>query len=610
MKRLSLRLYVIILFVVAVLLVTILSTAFGISQASRGIRESLVDRQREAGSGAANDITYLFDSGKLALTSTAALVTASDLRSPRADVIGPILDPLLISRVFSSALLLESTGRVAVARPPSPALANATYGEDPAVKDALTSRAAEVALPSAPDRPYWVTRIPATYGSAKPYFVLGVMNTDLIESVLFSNVDPRAQAVLLNPEGRVITATDPGLVPDIFADWEPLQRIRSGASTLEEAKSPSSDDEVIVTASSLPRYSAQVALMSPKTQIESLQAQLIQSAILTSLGLALSAILLGVFAANTITRPLEDVRKATRRMSEGDLTVRARPRGARELQDLATDFNSMAAHLAEEWEQRVQLQNHLEEIVDQRTKELDQKREEMELFFYGVSHDFKSPVISISNLTQLIEESLEARTLDRSHLRQLANRIRRSSQNLQSLIMELLEFAQAGRTPPKLQPVRVNEVVRGVFDEAKSAAAERKIRLEAPTRGLEFETDPARLRHVLTNLVQNAVKYMPDRKHPRVRVSWERHKSEVVVRVSDNGGGIPESVQAQLFRPFARHAPSGASASGAGLGLSIVKRLTESLGGVVELETGPGKGTTFTLRFPSDGQTNAGGPSS
>jgi signal transduction histidine kinase len=606
-NRLSLRVYVITLFIITVLVVTGLSTAFGVRQASDGIRDSLVARQRDAGIGAANNILYLFDSGQRSLTSAASLISAGDLRTPREDTIGPLLDPLVaFSREFSSALLVDSAGKVVIARPPSPQFANATFAGEPTLKIAESTTAAQLALPGSPRRPFWTVRIPATYDSAKPYYLIGVMNTNLIENILFNNIEPRDQAVLLNADHLVIAATEPTIRPDAFSTWEPLTRLGGESAGVEEGNTPTNDQPVLVTASSLkPHYPATVALMSPKSQITNVQSQLVRSAIFTGVGLALTAIVLGVFATNFITRPLDDVRRATRRMSGGDLTVRARPRGARELQDLANDFNSMAQTLSTEWEQRVQLQNHLEEKVAQRTEELEAKRQEMELFFYGVSHDFKSPVISISNIIAMAEETLQEKDPNRAALLDMIQRVRRSSGALSKLTNELLQFAQAERAAPKYATVQADQLLRTIADEFKIVARERGIRLETEGRVGRIVTDPDRLRHVVANLLDNAIKYMPEKKAARVRLEWRRSRNQLELSVHDNGLGIPAQLQKTLFRPFMRHDPSGAAVSGAGLGLSIVKRMTESLKGTVQLDTAPGRGSTFRLRIPIPSEADA-----
>lgn len=596
--KLSLRWSLSILFVVAVLVVTGLSTAYGVNQASESLRESIVERQQKSGSAAATGFAYFLDSTRQSLISTAAVLSATDLTAPGGGNAGPLLDPLIASnRDFSMAAVLKPDGTASITRPVAAPLPSTGYAQNAAFQQARTSGMPALSLELHENGPHWIVPIPPSQTNPG-YLLVGRLSQTFVEEILFSNIDPSSTGLVLNDARVVLATTDPRFTSDSTRNWDALGEPDPTRAEAAEARSPTDNDDVILVRTTVDRYPAQIAVMSPRTELDELQSDLIQSAILTSAFLAGAAALVGIVATNAILRPVTDVRAATHRMREGDLAARAQPRGASEFRELAQDFNAMASTLSSEWEQRVRLQNHLEELVEERTQQLNKRQEDMELFFYGVSHDFKSPVISISNITQMLEEALAGKRIDRDGLRELSRRIRNSSLNLQTLIGELLEFAQAERVAPKYQSTTTREIVAPVLEEAQSQASDKRIRLESKGPSIPLDTDPERVRHILGNLVSNAIKYMPDRAGSWVRIEWSNVGDDLEVRVVDNGDGIPESVRPQLFRPFSRYAPAGSKVAGAGLGLSIVKRLTETLRGTVDLDTKASVGTTFKVRLP------------
>lgn len=596
--KLSLRWALSTLFVVAVLVVTALSTAYGVRQASESVRDSIVERQHKSGSSAAAGFTYFLDSTRQSLISTAAVLSATDLTAPGGGNAGPLLDPLIASsRDFSMAAVLKPDGTASIVRPSSAALPAAGFAKNSAFMESRSTGMPALYLAVDEHGPHWVVPIPPSQTNPG-YLLLGRLSRPFVEEILFSNLDPSSTGLVINAKGIVVATTDPAYTPDAAQGWTALGDLESNVVAVAEAREPTDGREVILVRMPMERYSAQIAVMSPRTELDELQSELIQGAILTSAVLATVAALVGIVATNTILRPVTDVRAATHRMREGDLAVRAKPRGATEFRELAQDFNAMASTLSSEWEQRVKLQNHLEEIVKERTQELNKRQEDMELFFYGVSHDFKSPVISISNITQMLEEAIATKRIDREALKDFSRRIRNSSLNLQTLIGELLEFAQAERVAPKYSTITTKAIVGPVIEEAQTQASEKGIRLESKGPVIPLETDPERVRHILGNLVSNAIKYMPERAGSWVRIEWSKVDDHLEMRVVDNGDGIPESVRPQLFRPFSRYAPAGSKVAGAGLGLSIVKRLTETLRGTVDLETKAHLGTTFKVRLP------------
>lgn len=311
-----------------------------------------------------------------------------------------------------------------------------------------------------------------------------------------------------------------------------------------------------------------------------------------------TAAILGVIATGLITRPLAEVRTAARKMASGRLDARARPRGALELRELATDFNAMAASLAEERAELMTLQRNLETMVAERTTALQRKQQEMELFFYTVSHDIKSSIITITGFVQLAEEEVAKKNPGQGELREYLSRANRANESLQKLIVELMEFARVEQQEPTYRIADVTHVAEAVFAELRVLAKSRGVELLTAGPPLEIETDVDRLRHAITNIAHNAITYMPAKDGASVLIWWDRNDDDLVLRVQDNGAGMSKELEGALFQPFANRRLKKRNHGGSGLGLSITKRLVEGLGGSISVTSQEGIGTTFTIRLP------------
>lgn len=593
----SLRWHITALFVVAILLVTGAATAFGLQRARSEIKESVVQQQRESGEGAANGINYFLESAGRSLGSTAAVLQRVHLY-PSLDnrTLNGLFDPLVAySQDFRAIHLVNTQGQSLLIRPASAGSLKGLFAENPVFQQTQRDGRPNLSLEADSGGPFWITPVPSTREDPNPYFLVGVLNLRRVSDVLILNLPPHSDAMLVTERGTILATTN-----GLLAHAETQES--DGSAPLElKAQLASLEREDILTENALPTYSGRVVVASPKSQVARMQAQLVTNGVLIASGLAGTAIVLGIVATHTVTRPLSDVRTAAHQMREGELRVRARVRGPRELKELAVDFNAMAESLEHKQSELMRFQRHLEDLVRRRTEELDRKREEMELFFYGVSHDMKSPIIAISAFAQFAQEELGRVPHSNPEVADFVERIRHASQNLQALISELMQFARATRSEPTYRRFEVGRLLRDVVDEAQPFAKERHVRLVGQGRPVAIETDADRLRQVASNLVHNAIKHMPAKSDAWVRVAWGREGNDLVLEVADNGTGIPAEVQRNLFRPFARHLNKATDASGAGLGLSIVKRFVDSLGGQIELQSSAKTGTTFTVRIPSQG---------
>lgn len=622
---LTLRTHVVVLFVLAILFVTAVATAVAVFQTSREVERSLLDDLARSSQASALGVDRFLDSTERSLTSVAAPIQPEDLR-PEVDeerIRELLRPPVEFSGDWRALMLVDGSGRVVVASPDAPRWTNASFAGDEAFEETRSTGRSQLALAPSSEGgpgPRWVVPVPASDGGSETYVLVGVLQVARIEDILFANIGTGNDALLLGPDGALVVTTDPRTDPAAVAAWEDWHALETGepAAELEGPAGAS----LLAANADLSDGRGHLLTTTPHARVSTLQAPLVRNALLTAGALAAVTIVLGVWASGSITRPLGELRRTTRRMREGDLAARVQPEGAHEVEELGRDFNAMAEALQAEHDELLRFQAHLEELVEQRTAEVEDKREEMELFFYGVSHDFKSPVTAISSLAQMAEEELraaeqEGRDVDPAAVEPMVEKIRDASRSLQRLIDELLLFGRAGRVPPNLEQVDVGPLLRGVVDEVRPLAEDRGVALEALGQDVTVRSDPARLERVASNLVRNAVQHMPD-DHPdgRVRVSWRLEPGTgvegtaggedgtLVLVVEDNGAGIPKDVQPHLFRPFVHHAAGGGGGegrgAGTGLGLSVVKQIVESLKGTVSVDSGVGRGTRFTVRLPRD----------
>jgi signal transduction histidine kinase len=226
-------------------------------------------------------------------------------------------------------------------------------------------------------------------------------------------------------------------------------------------------------------------------------------------------------------------------------------------------------------------------------EELENKNAELQRFIYMVSHDLRSPLVTIMGfLGMLAQDSANGRT---EAVQSDIDFISESAQKMDALLHELLEFSRIGRTGNPVTDVHLAEVAREAASLSAGRIAERKAEVVVAADMPTVRADRTRLREVFQNLIDNAVKYMGDQPDPRVQIGVRRDGSEEVCYVRDNGIGMDPRYTEQVFGLFEK---LDSQAEGSGVGLAIVKRVVELHGGRVWIETdGPGTGCTvcFTL---------------
>lgn len=323
-------------------------------------------------------------------------------------------------------------------------------------------------------------------------------------------------------------------------------------------------------------------------------------------------ILLSSFVARSLTRPLLELSSASERVSAGDLNARAQVATSDEVGRLAQTFNAMVEHIQgwhEQLEEQVRARTgelqaankalteefaeheHAEQERSKLIIKLEASNAELERFAYTVSHDLKSPLITIKGFLGVLGRDLEAGKTTR--VQDNMARIGSAAEKMEQLLDELLELSRIGRLVNPPEDVPFGDLARGavamVSGRIEKSGATVEIAPELPT----VHGDRPRLMEVMQNLVDNAAKYMGDQPNPTIKIGARENGDEITFYVRDNGVGIEPRYQQRIFGLFDKLDPKS---DGSGIGLAIVKRIVEVHGGRIWVESeGAGHGSTFWL---------------
>jgi two-component system cell cycle sensor histidine kinase/response regulator CckA len=235
---------------------------------------------------------------------------------------------------------------------------------------------------------------------------------------------------------------------------------------------------------------------------------------------------------------------------------------------------------------------HLENLVEERTKQLkDAERMAAIGQTAGmVGHDIRNPLQAIVGDLYLAKEELKGIPdfQGRNSMQEYIDEIEKNVVYINKIVADLQDFARPLK--PNIEKVDLNCIIDDLLSENRMLDnIEVIVKVEEVAR--ELEADSSFINRILSNLVTNAVQAMP--KGGKLTISATKESKDIIIKVNDNGVGIPESIKGKLFTPMFT-----TKARGQGFGLAVIKRMTEALGGAVTFESIEGKGTTFTVRLP------------
>jgi PAS domain S-box-containing protein len=250
------------------------------------------------------------------------------------------------------------------------------------------------------------------------------------------------------------------------------------------------------------------------------------------------------------------------------------------------------------------LNAELERRVEERTAALVEANRDLEAFAHTVTHDLRAPLRAVEGFSQALREDLADGLVEDALAH--AARIEAAAARMDALIADVLAYSEVGRRGPRAAvPVDLDRVLwNAVADLGRAIAAARaEVEVERPLGWVLG--DPTLVRQAAENLLSNAVKFSAPGRPPRVRVRAERRGPALRLWIEDNGIGIEPRHGARVFEPFERLHGREAY-EGTGVGLAIVRRAVERMGGGVGLESEPGAGSRFWIELPAAGR-EAGG---
>ena len=247
-------------------------------------------------------------------------------------------------------------------------------------------------------------------------------------------------------------------------------------------------------------------------------------------------------------------------------------------------------------QQELQGQKHdLEKLVAERTAHLEATNKSLETLCYNLAHDLRAPNRSMQGFAELLlgdyAQALDATGQD--YLRRIAAAAARND----LLILDMLTYGRLGHAPLPCSPqdlkAALEAVLQSLAGEIKGKGARVQIKPPLPS----VQANPVALEQALTNLLTNALKFVAPGVTPLVTVWSEDCASGVRLHIQDNGIGIASQHYSLLFRVFER-LPAAKAYPGTGIGLAIVQKAAERMGGQVGLESEPGKGSCFWIELP------------
>ncbi len=226
--------------------------------------------------------------------------------------------------------------------------------------------------------------------------------------------------------------------------------------------------------------------------------------------------------------------------------------------------------------------------------ELRQKNDELERFHYTASHDLRSPAVTFTSFLGFLERDLASG--DAVRIRSDLKHLRAAAEKMVARLDDLLHYSRLGRAEAPPDRFTLHELAAEVVETLAGPIAERGVWVQIVGPDFPLSGDRFRLSEILQNLVENAIKFMGHQSEPRVEMGAEPEGAETMFYVRDNGIGIDARFTGRIFDVFEK---LDAASVGTGIGLAIVKRIVESNGGCIRVDSlGPGHGACFRFTLP------------
>jgi light-regulated signal transduction histidine kinase (bacteriophytochrome) len=241
------------------------------------------------------------------------------------------------------------------------------------------------------------------------------------------------------------------------------------------------------------------------------------------------------------------------------------------------------------------LNTELEQRVAERTAELQSRNRELETFTYSVSHDLKAPLRGIDGYSRLLLED-HADTLD-DEGRTFLQTIRKATSQMNELIDGLLAYSRLERRPQQSELVNTQVLVNSLMAEREDEIRKRGVVINVNVPAIVVNADHEGLAMALRNLLDNALKFTQPVEHPLITIEGSESETDCLLWIRDNGVGFEMKFHDRIFDIFQR-LHRAEDYSGTGIGLAIVRKVMERMGGRAWAESEPGNGSTFYLEIP------------
>jgi signal transduction histidine kinase len=344
---------------------------------------------------------------------------------------------------------------------------------------------------------------------------------------------------------------------------------------------------VMAAASALKSVPWVVLLEFPERVVAAPARLFIRSLMVIDLMLVAVGLLVAWLVGRRIAAPLRQLTVASTAIAAGDFARPVVVTRHDEIGRLAEAFATMARHVRD-------AQTHLKDQVRERTGELEERNDELEAFGYSISHDLRAPLRAMQGFSQALLEDCGDR-LDAMG-KQYAERVVAGSKRMDELIRDLSTYSRVSRAELQLVRVPLTPIAHSALAELSGALRSRnaQVRVDEPLPVVFGH--PATLSQVLMNLLCNGLKFVPPERTPELHITAERRNGVVRVWVEDNGIGIAPEHRTRIFRVFER-LHSTDDYPGTGIGLAIVRKAVERMGGQVGVESTVGQGSRFWVEL-------------
>ncbi|MCI0511719.1 ATP-binding protein [candidate division KSB1 bacterium] len=235
----------------------------------------------------------------------------------------------------------------------------------------------------------------------------------------------------------------------------------------------------------------------------------------------------------------------------------------------------------------------LYEEAQARQRDLEQKQNDLENFMYLISHDLKTPVMSIQGLLDIYLKEMAATPAFKPN--KYLRAIQDCANRMEGLIQDLLNYARLGQAPLQYEMCDLNTLLAEMKQDFQYQIESHHVLLEFNQDFPGVSADKLRLKLVFANLIDNGIKYSRPTVNARIQITWQDQNEHWLFCVEDNGLGIEAKYYERIFKPFER---LKRNPPGSGLGLALVQRIVQMHGGQIWIESTPGRGSQFYFTLP------------